>query len=113
MEFVGLSRFLLSFLFVLGLIGILGLLARKYGAKSLNIKPKNLARLEVVETLALDPRFRLHIIRRDDVEHLIVKGPESVQVIESGFPRRSEPALPDEPQFLSGQNLSGNNEDDA
>lgn len=108
MEFVGLERFLYSFVFVIGLIGLLGVLARKYGAKSLNIKPKGEARLEVVETLALDPRFRLHIIRRDGVEHLIVKGPESVQVIESGFPRRQTPVIPDEPQFLSG-----NVEDDA
>ncbi|MBM3617470.1 MAG: hypothetical protein FJX23_02880 [Alphaproteobacteria bacterium] len=103
MEFVGLERFLFSFVFVLGLIGILGLLARKYGAKSLNIKPKGEARLQVTETLALDPRFRLFIVRRDEVEHLIVKGPEGVQVIESGFPRKKEPLLPEEPQFISGK----------
>lgn len=108
MEFVGLGRFALSFVFVLGLIGILGLLARKYGAKTLSVKPKGQARLQVIESLPIDPRFRLFIIRRDDVEHLIIKGPESVQVIESGFPRKFDEPIAHEPQFLSG-----NRDDDA
>jgi flagellar protein FliO/FliZ len=38
-----------------------------------------------VEALSIDARRRLVIIRRDDREHLILLGPESEQVIETGI----------------------------
>lgn len=88
MEFVDFGRFFWSFAFVLGLLGLLALLMRRYGSSALRIKPKSEARVEILETLPLDSRFRLLLIRRDDVEHLIVKGPETVQVIETGIPHR-------------------------
>lgn len=105
MEFVSFGRFVLSFAVVIGLIGLLALVARRYGTKSLFIKPRDEARLEVLESLPIDPRFRLLIVRRDNVEHLLVRGPESVQVIESGFQsEHSENNIslfPSEPKLFS------------
>jgi flagellar protein FliO/FliZ len=42
-------------------------------------------RLAVVETLMVGPRQRLIILRRDNVEHLVLSGPEGASVIESGI----------------------------
>lgn len=85
MEFVGLGRFLLSFMVVLGLIGLLAVLTRKFGARGMLVRPKEEARLEVLESLPLDARARLILIRRDGVQHLLVRTPESIRVIEGGF----------------------------
>jgi len=43
-------------------------------------------RLSVVDTLMLDPKRQLLIVRRDDVEHLILTGGAQDLVIESGIP---------------------------
>jgi flagellar biogenesis protein FliO len=49
-------------------------------------------RLSVVDSLALDPKRHLLIVRRDDVEHLIlVGGPQDV-VVETGIPILEEQA---------------------
>ncbi len=45
-------------------------------------------RLEVVEQSSLDGRRRLVLIRRDDVEHLIMTGGPVDVVIETGIPPR-------------------------
>lgn len=42
-------------------------------------------RLELVETLAIDPRRSLALIRRDGNEHLILLAPEGHLTIESGI----------------------------
>jgi flagellar protein FliO/FliZ len=52
-------------------------------------------RLAVVDTLALDPKRQLVIIRRDDVEHLILTGGPQDVVIETGIAVEEEaPAQP-------------------
>ncbi len=87
MEFSGYLKFLLALVFVLGLIGLATAVMRRMGlgfpAGSLK-RPGN-RRLSVVETAPLDGRRRLVLIRRDDTEHLIVLGPSSELVIESGI----------------------------
>jgi flagellar protein FliO/FliZ len=42
--------------------------------------------MAVVETLMLDARHKLYLIRRDETEHLIVLGPQGAATIESGMP---------------------------
>ena len=42
-------------------------------------------RLAIVETLMVGPRQRLFIVRRDNVEHLVLSGPEGAIVIENGI----------------------------
>lgn len=87
MEFWGYLKFLLALVFVLGLIGLATTAARRMGlgfpVGALK-KPGN-RRLSVVEAAPLDGRRRLVLIRRDDTEHLIVLGPNSELVIETGI----------------------------
>lgn len=50
-------------------------------------------RLDVVEHSSIDGRRRLVLVRRDDVEHLIMTGGPVDVVIETGIqPKRSRPA---------------------
>lgn len=48
-------------------------------------------RLAVVDTLALDQKRQLVIIRRDDVEHLILTGGPQDVVVETGIPVEEAP----------------------
>ena len=102
---------LLSWLFFLVFIAALivagGLLLRGYlatgsvagGITSTFFGPKPEKRLEVVDQANVDGRRRLVLIRRDDVEHLIMTGGPVDVVIETGIgqPRErtsSEAAAP-------------------
>ncbi|HEY4199868.1 MAG TPA: flagellar biosynthetic protein FliO [Devosiaceae bacterium] len=48
-------------------------------------------RLAVVDTMMLDPKRQLLIIRRDDVEHLIITGGPQDVVVETGIPVEVHP----------------------
>jgi flagellar protein FliO/FliZ len=85
MEFIDLLRYFGALLLVLAMVGGAGLLARRFGVPGVT-KAASIKRLAVVETLMLGPRQRLIILRRDDVEHLVLSGPEGAAVIESGIP---------------------------
>ena len=67
-------RVVLALLFVIGLIFFAGLMAKRTGLDKRIIGNKgNRARLErLVETLYLDPRRRLVIVRSDDREHVLL-----------------------------------------
>lgn len=77
----------LALIFVLGLIGLCVLAARRFGLGGLRAAPRfgQDRRLGVVETLALDPRRRLVLMRRDGVEHLVILGPAGETVVERGI----------------------------
>ncbi|NNE41228.1 MAG: FliO/MopB family protein [Marinicaulis sp.] len=70
---------------VIGLIGICAVIARKAGLLSASGGLVRKRRLAVVETLALDARRRLAIIKCDSQEHLIVLGANGEQVIASNL----------------------------
>lgn len=93
MEFAGYIRFLLALVFVLGLIGLLAAVARRMGLgfPAAATKGRKDRRLSVVETAPLDGRRRLVLVRRDDVEHLVMVGPSSELVVETGIPAREPP----------------------
>lgn len=95
-------RFFLAFAFVLGLIGICYWLVRRYAVErfGLAMNVGKTPRLRIVESRMLDGRRRLVLVRRDDVEHLLVIGGESDMVVESGIPARPLPL----PQSGSDQN---------
>ena len=81
-------RTVFALLFVLGLIGMLYFLARRYSAQRFGmgaVRAGPGARLTVVEARALDARRRLVLIRRDGVEHLLLLGPDRDVVVESGI----------------------------
>jgi flagellar protein FliO/FliZ len=86
MEFDVYLRFLLALVFVLGLIAALAWAARRFGFGSnlVAMKGRN-SRLAVIESLMLDAKRRLVLIRRDDREHLLIIGPASETVVESGI----------------------------
>ena len=80
-------RILLAFAVVFGLLGLMGLGMRYINARGLKLprsgnKPK---RLELVETLPLDVRRRLVIVRCDGAEHLILLGINQDVVIQSNL----------------------------
>lgn len=84
MEGMDYLRFLLALIFVLGLIGILAAVARRagWGFPSTAIKPGRTRRLSVVEVTPVDSRRRMVLIRRDNIEHLLLISPTSEKVIE-------------------------------
>ncbi len=84
LDLPNLLRFGLALAIVLALIVVVAWVARRLlsgGVQSLGRQ----RRLALVETLAIDGKSRLAIIRRDDVEHLLYLGPSGSAVIEAGF----------------------------
>ncbi len=84
MEFIDILRYFGALLLVLAMVGGAGLLARRFGVPGVT-KAAGIKRLAVVETLMIGPRQRLLILRRDNVEHLVLSGPDGVSVIENGI----------------------------
>lgn len=83
MEFVQIGQYIAAFALVVGLIGLMALAMRKFGNPGMRRRPRSEARLEIIESLPIDARSRLILIRRDDVEHLLVKSGDRVEVVES------------------------------
>lgn len=82
-------RVVLSLTLVLGLIGIFAFITRKFGGRRFG--PKGGRRLSIQEMAPIDQRRRLILVKRDEVEHLILIGGTNDLVIESGI----APAIPD------------------
>src|SRR5579864_8133113 len=87
MEFIDLLRYFGALLLVLAMVGGAGLLARRFGVPGLT-RAANEKRLAIVETLMVGPRQRLFIVRRDNVEHLVLSGPDGASIVESGIPAK-------------------------
>jgi flagellar protein FliO/FliZ len=84
MEFETYLRFILVLIFVLGLVFALGWVLKRSGISGSALPGKG-KRLGVVETAFLGPKHRLVLVRRDEVEHLVLIGPNSNTLIESGI----------------------------
>ncbi len=90
-------RFILALGLVLGLIALSAWMARRFRLGFIPGAANGSARLQVVESLALDARRHLVIIRRDDQEHLLLIGPETEHLIETGIKDpdgRQRPTVP-------------------
>ena len=86
MDFDLVGRLLLALLFVLALIGLFAWAARRFGLSGrLGPVAGRTRRLHVVEVAPLDAKTRLVLLRRDDVEHLVMLCPSAGVVIESGI----------------------------
>jgi flagellar protein FliO/FliZ len=91
MDTIDLPRFFFAFLFVLGLIALLGYCLKRYGTGSKLLGQKifgmqdDAGRIKVLEIRYLDPKRRLVLIRRDDAEHLLLIADNRELVIESGI----------------------------
>ncbi|MEI9982997.1 MAG: flagellar biosynthetic protein FliO [Aliidongia sp.] len=77
-------RYIVSLLFVIGLIGLLAWLLRRFGPPG-RFRSPGRKRLSIVEILPIDARRRLVLLRRDGKEHLILLGQTQDLVIESGI----------------------------
>jgi flagellar protein FliO/FliZ len=87
MEWMDLFRAILALVLVLGLIGGAAWAARRFGpAMLVAAKPKGQRSLGVIESLSLDARHRLVLIRRDDRRHLLLIGPGQSLVVEESIP---------------------------
>ncbi len=84
MEFIDLLRYFGALLLVLAMVGGAGLLARRFGVPGV-ARATAQKRLAIVETLMVGPRQRLFIVRRDNVEHLVLSGPEGATVLENNI----------------------------
>jgi flagellar protein FliO/FliZ len=90
MDLINIGRYFAALLLVLALVGAAGLALRRFGMPGF-IKPQGTRRLEVVETLMIGPRQKLLLLRRDNVEHLVLAGPDGANVVESGIPAAAKP----------------------
>ena len=87
MNLLDLARAVFGLAFTLGLIGVAAWAARRYAPQlmaRLNAE-KGARRLQVVETLVLDPARRLVLVRVDDEERLILLG-EGRELVEPRQP---------------------------
>lgn len=89
MEYVDALRYFGALLLVLALVGAAGLVARRFGLGGMTRALGGTKRLAVIETLTVGPRQRLLILRRDDVEHLVLSGPEGATVVEANIPHKT------------------------
>lgn len=88
-------RFILALVFVLALLGLVALVARRLGLGYRTASPKGrVRRLSVVEIMPLDARRRLVLLQRDDVEHLVlIGGPGADVVVEPNIRVRDLPSF--------------------
>ncbi len=87
------SLILIALVFVLGLIGLLTILAKRVGFTPRATRPTPGAkkRLGIVEVLAVDAKRRLVLISRDDKEHLVMLGADRDLLIESDVTAPRQP----------------------
>jgi len=78
-------QFLCAFVFVIALMLALSWILKRVSGVGGGMLQKSEKRLRLVEFLPLDHKHRLVLVRRDNREHLLVLGPESQTVIESGI----------------------------
>jgi flagellar protein FliO/FliZ len=82
---------------ILGLVGLVYWLVRRYSGAGLGrIGRGRVPRLAMVDAMPVDARRKLVLVRRDNVEHLLLVGGPSDLVVEQAIqrPRRPKPAQP-------------------
>ncbi len=81
--------FFFAFVVVLGLIGLAAWLVRRFGGNSLGSGASRgrMPRLAVIDAAAVDGRRRLVLVRRDNVEHLLMIGGPADLVVEPNIVR--------------------------
>lgn len=75
-------RFFMALALVLILIGLLAWFVRHFRLGGFLPTAATSGRIGIVQTLAIAPRQRLILIRRDDREHLLLIGHDREQVVE-------------------------------
>jgi flagellar protein FliO/FliZ len=81
-------RFFVAFLIVLGVIGAIWWIVRRFGSGRLGAGTRGRQpRLAVIDYASVDNRRRLILVRRDNVEHLLMIGGPSDIVVEPNIVR--------------------------
>jgi len=94
MDTMELVRAVLALVLVLGLIGGATWASRRFGpAMWFGARAKATRNLGVIESLPLDARHRLVLVRRGERNHLLLIGPNHSIVVEDGIPM-----LPPQPE---------------
>ena len=87
-------RFGAALVFVLALLGALAFAARALGfLTNIQRKPGD-RRLSIAESLLIDARRRLILIRRDDREYLVLLSPHGEVVLDDRIPVKDIPETP-------------------
>jgi flagellar biogenesis protein FliO len=96
-------NFVIAFAFVLLLIGAAAWLVRRFGSTRIDAAARGRQpRLAVIDSAAVDGRRKLVIIRRDNVEHLLMIGGPSDVVVETNIVRGAALATRDAPPARNG-----------
>lgn len=100
-------QYMLALVFVLALIGLIAVVVKRFGFSGA-MGGRRGARIEILETTAVDKRRRLMLIRRDNVEHLVMIGGGQDFVVESNIrhdpmerPELGPPMRAAEPQIIA------------
>lgn len=103
-ETVSWLRLVLAFSVVFALLAALGLILKYIKTRGFVIpglsQPPGNARLQIVESLALDVQRRLVIVRCDAAEHLILLGPERDTVVDTHLDANQLSSTAPEKPFL-------------
>ncbi len=85
MEYIDIGQFIFALAVVAALIYGAGWFMRHSGMeKRVLRKASPGGRLKVVDSLFIDPRHRLVVVRQDDVEHTLILSANEPVVVESG-----------------------------
>src|SRR5882672_3879336 len=97
--------FVFAFVAVLALIGVAAWLVRRFAGNRLgaNTNRGRMPRLAVIDAAAVDGRRRLVLVRRDNIEHLLMIGGPTDIVVESNIVR----ATPGRDQMSSRPAVGG------
>src|SRR5690606_34265868 len=107
--FGGTENTVITAVFALGIVLVLIVLGvwslKVFFKASNNIGRGRNRRLSVIDSVAIDPKRQLLIVRRDNVEHLILTGGPQDVVVESGIPVEAVPRPP-RPQAAGGSGVA-------
>lgn len=97
--------FVIAFVVVLALIGAVAWLVRRFGAARLAAGRGRQPRLAVIDAASIDGRRKLIIIRRDNVEHLLMIGGPTDVVVETNIVRASAAIQRETPATRGAESL--------
>ena len=93
-EGVSWLKVIFAFAVVFGLLGAFGFALKRIGGQGLRMPgtaPRGSRRLELVESLPLDMRRRLVIVRCDGEEHLLLLGAQKDIVVSNSLKKKPPP----------------------
>lgn len=82
MEYSAYVKAIFALLFVLGLIGLISILCKKFMQGQFLQRSIKSKRLQIEEVLFIDTKRKLVLIKRDSTEHLLLLGVNSETVVE-------------------------------